>query len=182
MKLEIHNNRRMITFDIRDLYINIPIDETPDIIKARLLQNNNTQLTHQILSLLRVIISQIYFTFQQNIYQPNQGLSMGLPISSLIAKIFLQQYEDTNIKQLLDTKNLAFYVRYVDDILIMFDTTKINLHTINTYISNIHNNIKLNLTYEEHSSIDFLDLTISCEHKKTESRHIQKTNYYRHSN
>jgi len=57
-------------------------------------------------------------------------------------------------------------VRFVDDLLITFDTTKINLHTINTYISNIHNNIKLYLTYEEHSSIDFLDLTISREHTR----------------
>ena len=86
--------------------------------------------------------------------------------NELIAEIFIQQYEDTNIKQLLDTKNLAFYVRFVDDILITFDTTKINLHTINTYISNRHNNIKLNLTYEEHGSIDFLDLTISREHTR----------------
>jgi len=85
---------------------------------------------------------------------------MGSPISSLIAEIFLQQYEDTNIKQLLDTKILAFYMRYVDDIFIIFDTTNINLRTINTYISNIHNNIKLNPTYEKHSSIDFIDLTI----------------------
>jgi hypothetical protein len=57
-------------------------------------------------------------------------------------------------------------MRYVDDILIISDTTKINLHTINTYISNIYNNIKLNPTYEEHSSIDFLDLIISREHNK----------------
>jgi hypothetical protein len=165
-KLQIHVNRRMITLDIKDIYVNIPIDETLDIIRARLLQNNDAQITHQIFSLLRQSY-QNYFTSQQNIYQPNQGMSMGSPISSLIAKIFLQQYEETNIKQLLNTKNLAFYMRYVDDILIIFDTTKINLHTINTYISNLHNNIKLNPTYEEHSSIDFLDLTISREHKKT---------------
>jgi hypothetical protein len=49
--------------------------------------------------------------------------------------------------------------------LVITDTTKINLHTINTYISNINSNIKLNPTHEEHSSIDFLDLTISREHK-----------------
>jgi len=91
---------------------------------------------------------------------------MVSPISSPITEIFLQQYEDTNIKQLLDTKNLAFYMSSVDDIFIIFDTTKINLRTINTYISNIHNNIKLNPTYEKHSSIDFIDLTISREHKK----------------
>jgi hypothetical protein len=90
---------------------------------------------------------------------------MGSPISSLIAEIFLQQYEDANIKHLLDTKKLAYYARYVDDILIIFDTTKINSHTVNTYISNIDSNIKLNTTYEEHNSIDFLDLTISRQHK-----------------
>jgi hypothetical protein len=90
-KLEIHENHRMVTLDIKDLYVNIPIYETLDIFKARQLQNNDTQITHQILSLLRAIQSQNYFTFQQKIYQPNEGISMGTPISSLIAEIFLQQ-------------------------------------------------------------------------------------------
>jgi hypothetical protein len=35
-----------------------------------------------------------------------------------------------------------------------------------THYQHIHNNIKLNLTYEEHSSIEFLDPTKSHEHKK----------------
>jgi hypothetical protein len=93
---------------------------------------------------------------------------MESPISSLIEEIFLRQCGHANIKQLLDTKKLAYYTRYVDNILIIFDTTEISLHTVNTYISNIHNNKKLNTTYEEHNSIDFLDLTISCQHKKLE--------------
>jgi hypothetical protein len=111
-------------------------------------------------------------------------------ISSLIAEIFLQNYEDTHIKQFLKSKNRAFYVRYVDDTLVVFDKTKINSHTINTYINNIHNNIThnnrthnnithnithntithnnitLNHTHEEHSSTDFLDLTILHQHTK----------------
>jgi hypothetical protein len=40
---------------------------------------------------------------------------MGSPISGIIAEIFLQHFEDINIKHLLDTKNLPFYTRYVDD-------------------------------------------------------------------
>ena len=51
---------------------------------------------------------------------------MGSPISSLIAEIFLQHYEDANIKQLLDMKSITLYVRYIDDILIIYDTTKLN--------------------------------------------------------
>jgi len=33
-------------------------------------------------------------------------------------------------------------------------------HTINAYINNIHKNLKLNPTHEEHNSIDYLDLAI----------------------
>jgi len=93
---------------------------------------------------------------------------MGSPISSIIAAIFLQHFEDIYIKDLLDTKNLAFYTRYVNDILIIYDTTRISSHSINTYTNNIHRNIKLNPTYEQHRSIDFLDLTITCKHKQLE--------------
>ena len=93
---------------------------------------------------------------------------MGSPLSGLIAEIFLQHYEDTNIKHLLDTKNIAFYIRYVYDISIIFDTIKIDSHTINAYINNTHKNLKLNPTYEEHNSIDYLDLTILRKHNKLE--------------
>jgi hypothetical protein len=167
-KLEIQENHKTISFDIKDLYVNIPVGETLNIIKCKLLKNNNIRITHQMLSLLKVILSQNYFMFQQKIYHPAQGISMGSPVSSLIAEIFVQHYEDANLKQLLDMKSITLYVRYVDDVLVIYDTTKINLHTLNTYINKIHNNIKLNPTYEEHNSIAFLDLTITRRHTKLE--------------
>jgi hypothetical protein len=78
---------------------------------------------------------------------------MGSLTSSVIAEIFLQHYEDANVKQLLGTKNIAFYTRYEDDILVIYNATKTNPHTITTYINKIHNNIELNPTYEAHNSI-----------------------------
>jgi len=68
---------------------------------------------------------------------------MGSPMSSLIAEIFLQNSEDIHIKQLFDTKNIALYTRYVDDIPIIHDTTRIQPDTINIHINQIHNNIIL---------------------------------------
>jgi len=47
-------------------------------IKNKLLQKNNIQITYQMLSLLKVILSQNYFMFQQKIYQPAQSISMGV--------------------------------------------------------------------------------------------------------
>jgi hypothetical protein len=92
---------------------------------------------------------------------------MGYPICGIIAEIFLQHFEDNSIKHLLDTKNILFYARYVDDILIVYDT-RIAPHTINTYANNTHSNIKLISTYEQQRSIDFLDLTITRKHKNLE--------------
>ena len=103
-KLEIHENHCLITFDIKDLYVNIPVSETLNIVKTKLLQNNDTHIAQQIFTVLKEVLSQNYFTFQQRIYQPEQGIAMGSPISGIIAKIFLQHFEDKNIKHLLDTK------------------------------------------------------------------------------
>jgi hypothetical protein len=167
-KLEIHENHDLVKFDIKDLYVNIPVTETLNIIKTKLLQNNDTQIAHQVLILLKEVLSQNYFTFQHRIYQPKQGIATGSPISGIIAEIFLQHFEDTSIKHLLDTKNLAFYTRYVNDILIIYDMTRTCSRTIDTYINNIHSNIKPNPTYEKHGSIDYLDLTITRKHKQLE--------------
>jgi hypothetical protein len=67
----------MITFDIKDLYVNIPIDETINFLKTKLLENNNTQITYQIIALLKVTLSQNYSTFKQKIYQPEQESLWG---------------------------------------------------------------------------------------------------------
>ena len=43
-----------------------------------------------------------------NLYQPEKGVSMGSPISSTRAEIFLHHLEDIHIKQLLNIKNITF--------------------------------------------------------------------------
>ena len=68
----------MISFDIKDLYVNIPIDETLNIIVTKLLQNNNIQITYQMLSLLKVILSQNYFMFKQNNLSTCRGYIYGV--------------------------------------------------------------------------------------------------------
>jgi hypothetical protein len=103
-KLKLNKNHILITYDIKDLYVNIPIDETITITKSMLLKNNNAQVTQQIITLMENILSQNYFTFQNKTYQPEKGVSMGSALSSTIAALFLQHLEDIQIKQLLDTK------------------------------------------------------------------------------
>jgi hypothetical protein len=94
--LKINENHKLITYDIQDLYVNISKEETLTITKSRLLKNNDTQTTQQIITLMRLVLSQNYFTFQNKVYQPEKDVSMGSPISSTITEIFLQYFEDTH--------------------------------------------------------------------------------------
>jgi hypothetical protein len=72
---------------------------------------------------MAIILSQNCFMFKNKIYQPEKEVSMGSTNSSTTAEIFLH-LEDIHIKQLLETKNITLYTRYVDDILIMETPTK----------------------------------------------------------
>ena len=159
-ELKLNKNHQMITFDMKDLYINIPIDETLIITKSMLLKDNDAQITQQIITLMEIILSQTYFTFQNKIYHSEKGVSMGSPLSSTIAENFLQDLEEIHIKRIIDTQDITFYTRHVDDILIIYDTTRTNINLINNCINQIHPNIKLNLTHESKRSISFLDFPI----------------------
>jgi len=61
-----------------------------------------------------------------------------------------------HIKQPLDTQNILLYTRYLNDILIIYDATRTHPHAINAHINQIHDNIKLNHTYEHNMCINFL--------------------------
>jgi len=80
-------------------------------------------------------------SFENNLYQPEKGISMGSPISNTIAEIFLQHIENTHLIQLLDTKSIIFYTRYVDDIIMIYDTQCINSNTFHEYINQMHPNL-----------------------------------------
>ena len=64
----------MITYDV-----NIPTYETLKITEIQLLKNNDKHKTKQIITILKNILAENYFTFHDTIYHPNKGVAMGSP-------------------------------------------------------------------------------------------------------
>jgi len=147
--------------DIKDLYVNIPIDKAINTTKTQLAKNNNSKTTNQITSLLDTTLKQNSFKFQDQIYQPDTGAAMGSPISGTIAKVFLHHLEEAHIKHLLNTNRITFYNRYADDILIIYDSTRTTYESILQYTNGIHNNMQLEPTTETNSRINYLYLLIT---------------------
>jgi hypothetical protein len=88
-------------------------------------------------------------------------VAMGSPVSGIMAEIFLEYLEETNIKHHIDNKALSFYTRYVDDIFLIYDSTRISPDRILKYNDTIQSSIQLSPTPETDNSVNFLDLSIT---------------------
>jgi len=80
--------------------------------------------------------------------------------SYTVAEIFLQDLENTHLKQILDAQNITFYARYADDILLIYNTKPTTPDIIHSHISKVHSNLQFTPTFEHNNSISFLDLLI----------------------
>jgi hypothetical protein len=79
------------------------------------------------------------------------------------------------IKHHIENKSLIFYTRYVGDILIIYDWTRIECTQIVQHVITIHNNLTFNCTLETDGSINFLDLLIHRTNINTEIEIYRKS-------
>ena len=167
--IKITNKTKIISLDIKNLYTNIPINETLDIIRDQLkLLNQDDDKTNQIISLLELTLKQNYFKYNNVYYYQKDGLPMGSPISSIISEIFLQSLENIHISTLKMKYGIIYYGRYVDDILVIYDDDSDQSSEILNSFNNIHSKLHFTLEKEINNSINFLDLKIT----KTNNKYI----------
>jgi hypothetical protein len=94
---------------------------------------------------------------------------MGSHISITLAEIYLQFFEELIVKYWKATGEITYYIRYVDNIIIISDQNKINQDSITNYINSIHKYFEFKLTEEENQNINYLDLSI---HRNNNNRQL----------
>ena len=93
---------------------------------------------------------------------------MGSPISSAIADIYIQYFESLHVKHWWESSEIIFYKRYVDDIFIVYDTSKTNEQNIFNEIDKIDPNLQFKITTETNNIITYMDLSIRRSNNKLE--------------
>jgi hypothetical protein len=92
------NQHKIITLDIKELYVNLPIQNTINITKFWLSKHNNqTIVIKQTLELAGVILNQNYFQYNDKYFKLTKDIVMGSPISSTLAEIYLHFFEELTI-------------------------------------------------------------------------------------
>jgi len=123
--LHITEKSKILTLDIKDLYVNMP---KQGIIQSTIfwLDKNNTskKVKEQIIRLLKIIIEQNYFQYNDQFFKPKNGIAMGSPVPGTLAEIYLQHIEELYIRHWTESKEIIYYKGYVDDIIIIFNHQK----------------------------------------------------------
>lgn len=113
--------------------------------------------------------------FDNEYYLQSQGTSMGSPFAPNYANLFMGLWEDRYIfNNNPFVKNILFFKRYIDDILMGFTGSENELKVFSDYINSIYPTLHFTVEYSQ-EKIHFLDLSITVnENKKLETSIYRK--------
>jgi len=175
----------LTSLDVENLFTNVPIDETIQIILDNVYRNQHKVPPkiheHTMKQLLEICTKEAPFQhINGDYYQQVDGIAMGSPLGCIFANFYMAQIENNIIPNL--PKQPSLYARYVDDILLIVDSASeldIIKNTFNCTSS-------LNFTSENGGKIlPFLDVLLEYKNetintsvytKPTNSGHILNYN------
>ena len=157
--LHVPDEAILVTVDVCNLFPSIPQTECLNIIYNELHNHKHLLLFNPdlIIRLLHLNITNNFFTFEKCVFQQIQGTAMGAPFSPTMANIYMSIF----LKNFLQTQPSKPYLlkRYIDDILIIWTGTLVQLQQFIQDLNKFNPNLKF--THQQSAStIDFLDVTI----------------------
>ena len=160
-KLKLRNSY-MVSFYVESLFTIVPLDYTINLILERIYQDKELDILipeHDLKRLLELCTKDNIFLFNGLLYQQIDGVAMGSPLGPLLANVFMSHVEKLLFNSELK-KEVNFWVRYVDDIFVIFDKVNPNINSILAFLNNIHRNIKFTVEHETNHCLHFLDIDI----------------------
>lgn len=154
----------LVSFDIQNMYPNIPTDECISLVKDLLFASDLPDfVTVDLLSLLKSCLKQNFFSFDNKIYIQGPFLQMGGVLAPLLAQIFISNIEHNVIeKNIVFKKDILLYMRYIDDCAVIFRPNshdKINMFL--NFLNSIHKNLHFTMEKEKDNELAFLDLKLT---------------------
>ena len=156
---KITNESILVTMDVKSLYTNIPNNEGVHAVRNLLSSSGKSILTPIITKLLWLILTLNNFVFNGFNYLQTNGVSMGTKCATGYANIFMSRFEERFIYPRINDK-CPLYLRYIDDIFIIWQGTIDELQKFIKEINSIHKTIKFDVTFSK-KQVNFLDTTVT---------------------
>ena len=127
-----------------------------------------------VLTFLKIILTLSNFAFNGMNYLHKKDCAMGTKCASSHANIFMGWFEEKFIFPLL-TKLSNFYLRFIDDIFLVWNGTKTEVDNFLKKIKECHPSIKFEYEMSQ-TEINFLDTTVFKANNKLRTKvHVKPT-------
>ena len=170
---KIPDNSILVTMDVRSLYTNIPNKEGIEAVETTLKRKNIG--TTIISTFLRLVLTLNNFVFNNQNYLQIKGCAMGTKCAPSYANIFMGMFEERYIYPLIE-KISNFYLRFIDDIFLIWTGTTDQLMKFKQQINEVHPSIKFDFNFSN-KEINFSDTVVY----KTQSGKLETKLYRKES-
>ena len=160
LKNIIPGNNKFISFDVKSLFTNVPLDVTMDFLRRKLptLSNEFDVPVECLLELIELCLKNPCFQFGEDFYEQIFGIGMGNPLSCVLANLFLEHVESELLPAYMGVKPLL-WKRYVDDVLCLV-SPDFRLDDFLNFINSFYPSLKFTFEWSCDGKIAFLDILI----------------------
>ena len=149
----------MISFNVKNLFINVPLAKTIKIIIRKIYQERmlNTSIPQkETEKLLYLCTKHVHFSYSGKICIQLDGVEMGSPLGPVLANTFMTELEIAIIPSL--GNYLQNWKRFVDDTFAVVLLDKIG-HIVNQ-LNSFDENIQFTFEMEDENKLAFLDAVV----------------------
>ena len=158
----LENGYQYISCDVESLFTNVPIKRTVDTIFKRIYEDKLVSTNLKKPTLKKLILdtcTKTAFLFNNKLYQPKDGVSMGSSLGPVLANIIMTELEDVVIKPLIANGTIKFYTRFVDDTLLVIKPE--NVKKVRNALDQSDKNLRFTVDMFKDKVPHFLDLELS---------------------
>ena len=161
--LQVENEDKLISFDVKSLFTKVPIDLSLQTIDRRLREDNilsdRTTLDPPTITMLtELCLRTTYFQYGNEFFEQRDGAAMGSPLSPVVANIFMEEFENEALQEAGSKPRL--WLRYVDDTFVIWSQGRDQLEDFLSFLNGRHGNIQFTMEEETDGSIPFLDVLV----------------------
>ena len=156
---------KMISFDIKSLFTCIPTEEVLNFIERKIDTGNIvTQIPKEnFMKLLEVCVKNNVFEFENQFFKQKRGLSMGSPLSPVLANLFMEFVESNLLPNIPNRPVL--WLRYVDDVFALIENDTDHNALLND-LNSLSPTIQFTCELQKDKKLAFLDCLVT--HRSSE--------------
>ena len=159
----------MVSFDVKNLFTNIPVDFATGLILNEIYGSDSTKKVYELTkrqfkNLLVWTTKRTTLNFNGSFYEQIDGVGMGSPIAPAFADIFMNYMIEKTKK--FNVQSDVFF-GYVDNSFAVFPDFE-SAMLFYRKLTQIHNNVKLTYEFENNKQLPFLNVNVDNSKEKLE--------------